>query len=261
MVARPGCRTLADHKLLMTIDPSPEASLPKKVVHPFDVGWRERLAVLGGTALVILVCILFGMQVAPKQTLELLGLAPITFVAVGKFLPLWSISNQSTLGPYELGAGIWALDTLTVIVFVYFFEAFYRIRYARRVLDRMHSNMKLLLRVYPRLKRLSLIGVFLFVLFPVSGTGALAGSFIGLLLGAHRLSLIIVVSLGGFVGGMLMAFLASNFTGALSRLQAAQSDTTVQYILLGSVVGLVAGGIVWMGRAFRRVLAEAESEL
>ena len=243
----------------MTIDPSPVELLPKKVVHPFDVGWRERLAVLGGTAFVLLSLILFGMQVAPKQTLELLGLAPITFVAVGKFLPLWSISGQSTLGPYELGAGIWVLDTLTVIVFVYFFEAIYRIRFARRALDRMHCNMKLLLKVYPRLKRLSLVGVFLFVLFPVSGTGALAGSFVGLLLGAHRLNLIIAVSLGGFVGGMLMAFLASNFAGVLSRLQTAQSDTTVQYIILGTVVALVAGAIVWMGRALRRVLAEAES--
>ena len=31
--------------------------------------------------------------------------------------------------------------------------------------------------------------------------------------------------------------------------------------VLGAVVVLVAGGIVWMGRALRRVLAEAESEL
>jgi uncharacterized membrane protein len=245
----------------MTTQATLESPSAKKEVHPFDVGWRERLAVLGGTGLVLLGLILFGLQVAPNQTLELLGLAPITFVAVGKFLPLWSISGQSTLGPYELGVGIWALDTLTVIVFVYSFEAFYRISFARRFLDRTNRNMKLLLRVYPRLKRLSLIGVFLFVLFPVSGTGALAGSFIGLLLGAHRLNLIMAVSLGGCFGGLVMAFLASNFAGVLSRLQEAQSDSTVHYIILAVVVGIVAAIIIWLGRAFRRVLAEAEAEV
>ncbi len=261
MVRPPGCRTLAIPSRTMTSQATLQSQETQKEVHPFDVGWRERLAVLGGTALVILLLILVGLQVAPDKTLELIGLAPITFVAVGKFLPLWSISGQSTLGPYELGAGIWALDTLTVIVFVYSFEAFYRISFARRVLDRTHRNMKLLLKVYPRLKRLSLMGVFLFVLFPVSGTGALAGSIIGVLLGAHRLSLIAAVSLGGCFGGLLMAFLASNFAGALSRLQAAQSDTTVQYMILAGGVGVVAAGVVWLGRAFRRILAEAEAEV
>jgi uncharacterized membrane protein len=243
----------------MTTPPSLALQSVKKEVHPFDLGWRERLAVLGGTGIVLLALILFGLQVAREQTLELIGLAPITFVAIGKFLPLWSISGQSTLGPYELGAGIWALDTLTVIVFVYSFEAFYRIGVARRALDRIHHNMKLLLRVYPRMRRLSLIGVFLFVLFPVSGTGALAGSFIGVLLGAHRLSLIIVVSLGGCVGGLLMAFLASNFADHLARLEQAQSDSTVQYMILGLIVALVAAGMVWMGRALRRALADADT--
>lgn len=230
----------------------------KKEVHPFDVGWRERLAVLGGVAALLLTLILVGLQTAPDQTLELLGLAPITFVAIGKFLPLWGISGQSSLGPYQLGIGIWALDTLTVIVFVYSFEAVYRIPFARRALDKIHHNMKLLLGVYPRMKRLSLVGVFLFVLFPISGTGALAGSFIGMLLGAHRASLIMTVSLGGCFGGMIMAFLASNFGGLLTRMQAAQSDSTVQYILLAGLVALIAAFVIWLGRAYRRVLAEAE---
>ncbi len=244
----------------MTPELSAQGLDARKEVHPFDVGWRERLAVLGGTAAVLLVLILLGLQVAADQTMELIGLAPITFVAVGKFLPLWAISGQSTLGPYQLGAGIWALDTLTVIVFVYSFEAIYRIRFARRPLDKIHHNMKILLRVYPRLRRLSLTGVFLFVLFPISGTGALAGSFIGALLGAHRLAVIAAVSLGGLVGGLLMAFLASNFGDLLSRMQAAQSDSNVQYIILALLVTFIAAAILGLGRAFRRVLAEAEAK-
>lgn len=245
---------------LMTPATSPETTSTEKEVHPFDVGWRERALVLGGIAVVLISLILLGMQSAPEQTLELIGLAPITFVAIGKFLPLWSISGQSNLGPYELGVGIWALDTLTVVIFVYSFEAFYRIGAARRTLDRIHHNMTLLLRAYPRMKRLSLVGVFLFVLFPISGTGALAGSFIGMLLGQHRAALIAAVSLGGCVGGLLMAFFASNFASALSRVQAAQSNTAIQYVILAIVVGLLTAGVIWLGRAFRRVLAGADSE-
>lgn len=240
--------------------PASEPNDAKKVLHPFDVTWRERTAVLGGTGAVLLALILVGMQVAPKATLELLGLAPITFVALGKFLPLWSIGGQSNFGPYELGVGIWVLDTLTVILFVYSFEAFYRIPAAQRALDRIHHNMGVLLEVYPSMKRLSLIGVFFFVLFPISGTGALAASFIGMLLNVHRGALIAVVSAGGCVGGLLMAFLASNFASALASLQQAQSDPTTKYVILGLVVVLVAACVIWLGRAFRRVLAEADTD-
>ncbi len=229
-------------------------------VHPFDVGWRERVAVLGGVVLLLVIGFLLGKQVAPKETLEVLGLLPVTFVAVGKFLPLWGVSGQSSLGPYELSFVIWGLDTLTVVVFVYSFEAFYKLGPLRRALDKLYLNMRLVLKVYPRMKKASVVGVFLFVLFPVSGTGALGASVIGALLGMERFIVIATVSTGGIVGGLLMAFLADNSANLLLSLEAVQNNPSSKYWISAVLLFALVLLVILLGRAFRRALAHANTE-
>ncbi len=229
-------------------------------VHPFDVGWRERVAVLGGVALLLLLGFLLGQRFAPTETFEVLGLVPVTFVAVGKFLPLWGVSGQSSLGPYELSLVIWGLDTLTVVVFVYSFEAFYRLRPLRNALDKLYTNMNLVLQVYPSMKRASVIGVFLFVLFPVSGTGALGASVIGALLGMNRFVVMATVSLGGIVGGLLMAFLAEHSAGALLSLESVQQNPSSKYWITAALVLVIVAIVLLLGRAFRRALAHAAEQ-
>ena len=54
-----------------------------EVHHPFDVGWRERVVVLGGVAVLLLVGMLVGQSLAPTETYEVVGLTPVTFVAIG----------------------------------------------------------------------------------------------------------------------------------------------------------------------------------
>ncbi len=229
-------------------------------VHPFDVGWRERVVVLGGIGAVLVLGFLLGYSFAPKQTLEILGLLPITFVAIGKFLPLWGVSGESNLGPYELGVVIWGLDTLTVVVFVYSFEAFYRLGPLRRALDKLYGNMSLVLKVYPSMKRASVIGIFLFVLFPISGTGALGASVIGALLGMERTVVIATVSAGGICGGLVMAFLADNFASALLSLKAVQNNPSSKYWISALVVVVLVAVVIVLGRAFRRALEHAKEE-
>tara|TARA_R110002096_G_scaffold408075_1_gene606943 strand:+ start:48371 stop:49108 length:738 start_codon:yes stop_codon:yes gene_type:complete len=229
-------------------------------VHPFDVGWRERVAVLGCIGLLLVLGFLFGERFAPTKTYEVLGLIPVTFVAVGKFLPLWGVSGQSSLGPYELSLVIWGLDTLTVIVFVYSFEAFYKLGPLRRGLDKLYVNMTLVLEVYPSMKRASVIGVFLFVLFPVSGTGALGASVIGALLGMERFVVISTVSAGGLVGGLLMAFLADNSANALLSLEAVQNNPSSKYWITAAILFVVVVIVIGLGRAFRRALEHATTK-
>ncbi len=238
---------------------SAEASGSEEV-HPFDVGWRERVLVLGGIGGLLVLGFLLGQRFAPTQTLEVLGLLPITFVAVGKFLPMWGVSGQSSLGPYELGLVIWGLDTLTVVVFVYSFEAFYKLGPLHRALDKLYSNMTLVLKVYPSMKRASVVGVFLFVLFPISGTGALGASVIGALLGMERGVVIATVSAGGLVGGLLMAFLADNSANALMSLKAVQENPSSKYWISVLVVVVLVAVVLLLGRAFRRALEHAQAE-
>lgn len=248
------------HLPLTAIGKVPPVDPESAKVHPFDVGWRERVAILGGVGLLLIVGFLVGKHFNSAKSLEVLGLLPVTFVAVGKFLPLWGVSGQSGLGPYELGLVIWGLDTLTVIVFVYSFEAFYKIGPLRRALDKLYTNMTLVLKVYPSMKRASVIGVFLFVLFPVSGTGALGASVIGALLGMERSVVIGTVSAGGLVGGMLMAFLADNSANALLSLKAVQNNPSSKYWISAAIVFVVVVIVLLLGRAFRRALEHASAD-
>jgi uncharacterized membrane protein len=226
---------------------------------PFDASWRERVVVLGGLGAALVIAYAIGMALAPRPTLELTMLVPGSFLLAGKFLPLWAISNQSQFGPYELGVVIWAMDTVTVLLIVYGLEAIYWIRPLKRWLDRVQINARLVLEAYPRMRRTATAGLVLFVMFPIAGTGAIGASFIGVLLGLHRARLIAAVSAGGLIGGMTMAFLAANFTTALRDLQAAQSDPTLKYLLVATVLGAVAAGVWLLTRAYRRALAEVEA--
>jgi uncharacterized membrane protein len=228
---------------------------------PYDADWRERLTVLGSVGGVILLGLIAGFIVAHDATLELIGLVPVSFFAAGKFLPMWGISGQSNFSPWELGLVIWAMDTCTVLIMVYGLEAFYRFRRLKGFLDRVQSNAGLVLAAYPRMRRAAVIGVVLFVLFPVAGTGALVGSFLGILLGLRRQVLIAAVSVAGFAGGMLMAFAAIYFRGLVVDLRAMQQDPAVKYIIIGAIAAVVLLGFWLLNRAYRRALEQAQAEM
>ena len=230
-------------------------------VDPFDATWRERVVVLGSLALAIIVSYGLGMSYARGETLELTALVPASFFVAGKFLPLWSVSGESNFGAYQLGLVIWAMDTFSVLIIVYALEGIYWIKPVKRWLERVQRNARLVLAAYPRMRRGALVGLVVFVLFPIAGTGAIGAAFIGVLLGIHRFRLIAAVSLGGFLGGMLMATLTVNFASALKDFQAMQKDPTLKYVILATIAVVVVVAFVWLTRVYRRALAIAELKL
>ena len=227
-------------------------------VDPFDADWRERLIVLGGTFGVLVAGTVLGLVYAHSATTELFGLVPASFFAAGKFLPLWAISAKSNFTPYGLGIVIWVMDTVTVLVLVYSLQGFHQFKRLKRWLDRVQRNAALVLDAYPRIRTAAVVGVVVFVLFPVAGTGAIGGTFLGILLGLRRGVLIAAVSAGGFLGGMLMAFAAANFGDTLCSLRALQQDPVVKYALIATVVLALALAVLALNRAYRGALAAAE---
>jgi uncharacterized membrane protein len=227
---------------------------------PFDAPWRERLVVLGSMFGALALALALGLVFARDATLELFGLVPASFFAVGKFLPLWGITGKSQFGPYELGVVIWMMDTFNVVLFVYALELFYKIKPLSRWLHKVQANSALVLDAYPRLRKMSRVGLVLFVLFPIAGTGSIGATFIGILLRTPRRVLITCVSIGGLLGGMLMAFAAANFSSALQSLQGMQADPRLKYVFVGVVVALLVAGVWVMNRAYRNVLAQARCD-
>lgn len=230
-------------------------------VDPFDVTWRERLTVLGSVAGVVFLAFVVGIVYAHDATLELIGLIPASIVALGKFLPLVGLSKESSFTPWDLALVIWALDTVTVLGVIYGLEAFYRFRRLKGLLERIQANASLVLTAYPKIRKAAVVGVFLFVLFPVAGTGALVGSFLGILLRLPRKKLIAVVSAGGLVGGFLMAVMATMFGEAMESLWKMQQSTTVKYTSIAIVAVIVAAAFYGLNRVYKRAFEQVEAEL
>lgn len=215
---------------------------------------------LGAVAGALLITLGIGLTRAHQATVELIGLIPASVLVVGKFLPLLGI-GASRFSAWELGLVIWALDTFTVLVIVYGLQGLYRIRPLARTLARVQTSAGLVLAAYPRMRRTAVAGVVLFVLFPLAGTGALVGTFLGILLGLHRGVLIAAVSFGGLTGGMIMAFAAVNFRDAVIALRNVQSDPVIKWLIVGAVVVALIALFVWVNRMYKRALEAARKDL
>jgi uncharacterized membrane protein len=159
-------------------------------------------------------------------------------------------------GPYELGLVIWVMDSVTVLLLVYSFQILYRIRWMRSSLEKIHQNAELVLHAFPFLQRVTLIGVVLFVLFPIAGTGAIGGSFIGMILGFHRFTLIACVSVGGFLGGMGMGYATVHFQSAVETLQKYQSSP----LLIGGLIAVLLLLLFLLTRAYHKAIKKAKEE-
>lgn len=213
---------------------------------------RERWIVLGGCFALIAVALVLGFTQAPRDTRLLLGLMAASFFGLGKFLPLVAI-EEPTFGFYQLGLVIWAMDTFTVLLLVYLVQALYRWGSAARVLRRIQSKAAVVIEAFPRFRRYAFIGLVLFVQFPVSGTGAIGGTFVGVLLHLHRGRIIAAVCLGGLIGGMGMAFLSERFGRAIEAFK----DNPWVIALL---IALLLAAIIAMNHAYRRALGRSKRD-
>jgi len=233
-----------------TVDP--RASQPPD--NPFDVSTKERIVVLGSVLAAIITAVVLGLIYTGTKVLELAGWIVLSFFLAGKFLPLAALKPEVGYTAYELGFVIWIMDTVTVLVIVYSIELLYGVSIIRRGLNAIWVNANLVLTAYPRLRKLTIPGIVLFVLFPVAGTGAIGGAFIGILLGMHRAKLIFAVSFGGLLGGMAMAYAAENFREAVERLEHNKSNPVV----LGVFIAISVTILIALRHMYKRALKRAE---
>lgn len=226
---------------------------------PFGIDRRERILVLAGTLGLVLLGIGLGFLLAPAATLELVGLVPISVFAAGKFLPLWALSQKSHFSPWHLGLVIWALDTITILIVVYALWPLLAFKKIRLWIDKVREEAKVVLEAYPKMRRYTVVGLTLFVLFPVAGTGAFVGGFVGILLGLPKKTLIASVSAGGFLGGMLIAALSASMQHALLAFHAAQEKPWIQYTILASVLLLIIAVMIFFNRMHRKALLSIQA--
>lgn len=216
------------------------------------------LGVLLGVASLIVV----GQWLWPRATTELLVLVPASFFGLGKFLPgagfdVGIISQKTTgievtFSSYQLGLVIACMDFTTGLLMVYGLDAIYRLPLLGRLLDKARDTAQVVLLANSWMRRVATLAVILFVLFPVSGTGAVGAAFMGSVLGMHRYRLLACIGAGGLLGGLGMAFLFRTLGKTVRQFE---NNPWL-------IAGMVLGGVLflwWFGRALRRGLGAKPS--
>lgn len=211
-----------------------------------EPGTAERIFALLAPLLVTGALILMGLVLAPRQTRWVLGHATLSFFLAGKFIVLGGAVPGNLFSPWQLAVLITYMDTLTGVLLVYNVDFFFRIPWLGPRLRRIRLQARRVLQANLWLRRSSFIGVILFVMFPLTGTGAVGASFLGKFMGLYRFSLLGAIALGGALGSFSLAALAV----LLGRERAA--SLLDHPLLLAGLAAVMLGLLVLLGRAFFR---------
>jgi uncharacterized membrane protein len=133
--------------------------------------------------------------------------AVLSFFALGKFLVVKGISPRG-FTPWELALIVFYLDLAVAFLLTFNLYLAYRIPLFGRRLEVLQSYGEEVLAERPWLRKLTNLGVALFVMFPLTGTGAIGGSLFGRLLGLSRIRTFVGIALGSAIGCFGMAALA-----------------------------------------------------
>ena len=168
------------------------------------------------------------------------GLPERTYARLG--LPKMSVA--------ELALMVFAMDVWVAYFLTFNLHHVYRIRAFRlgERLRNLHQYCRFWLDTRPWMRRWAFTGVLLFVLFPLTGTGAIGGSILGRLGGLRARTTLGAVALGSALGCTLMAAFAAPLEPIFERIQ----DEWWFHALGIAVIFAVILLLVWIGRGMSR---------
>ena len=190
----------------------------------------------------ILLLTLFFFFAGPDAALELFATAVATATVAGKFAVVWGLKDAGLLdSPYKVAILIVYLDLMTASIAVYNISILYRLpRFGDKILA-LQKNGSQILERNPWMRKVTFAGIIAFVMFPLSGTGAIGGALFGQLLGLSRTRTMVGIGIGAVVGSFAMAWLAIAFGDFMSGLQGNPA------FLIGGVLVIAAVG-TWLYR-------------
>ena len=181
-----------------------------------------------------------------QQFLILSGLIAAYFVP-----PAW----KETIIPIAILMGypwwlimlvIFLLDVAVSLFVVWNFDLALKIPFIGRLLESGMAVARNYTESQPWLRRLSTVGLILFVFFPLQGTGAMNGAILGRLLGLDKFRVFSCVCIGSFTSSLAIAL------GADLLIDIYQQDPALGIALVALIVIAVLAGVVgWRMRERR----------
>ncbi len=135
----------------------------------------------------------------------------ISFFTVGKLIIVFGAAPNAPLklSPYALAAIVFYMDVVVAYVFAFNLHHVSRIPKVGPAVMRMQYFCRYVLSTRPWMRRWAFTGVMLFVMFPVTGTGAPAGSILGRIVGLGPWTTLIAIVLGSIMGCSVLALFAA----------------------------------------------------
>lgn len=201
---------------------------------------------LAAVALLILAAIFKGAAFAGA----IVGQGFLIFAVLGKFAILTGPINE-TFTSFELAALVAYMDVSIAVVLVYNLPRLYRMKRFGRTLEDLAEHGLYMLEQRRWLGRVTFFGVIAFVMFPLTGTGAIGGSIFGRLLGLSARRTLAAITLGASVGSFGIAyfgdFVTSIFTDEVRQSWEFKASGIAALLLMIAIVW-------WRGRKVTREL-------
>lgn len=205
---------------------------------------RDRL-LLNLAALVLLstATALAAVVLSTEHLVSLGGLAVFTFFVMGKFVVLLPVlSTDVPFTPYFLAGTVTVMDVATGLVVAANLGQLYRLPWVGRQLSHFEAGGRETLERRPWMRRLATAGVVLFVMFPLTGTGAVGGTLFGRLIGLNAPRVLLGISAGAVAGAYGLAFAAHSLGAVLDEWRHTWWFKAAGYGVILLVVGLLVAG-------------------
>lgn len=226
---------------------------------------QERRPILGAFHLLMPIAVLLGVIVVLFLTGNLRRFAlasAASFFTLGKFIIVFGGLPPETyarlgmekMSTFELTSMVVFMDVLYAYFLAFNLHYVYRIRRfgIGPAIERLQKFCQWWLSRRPWMRRWAFTGVMLFVMFPLTGTGAPGGSIIGRLVGLRARSTLAAITLGSLLGSTIMAMLADRLEPLFERIQGEWWFHSLGIAIIAVVIAL----LYWLGRRLSRAADE-----
>jgi uncharacterized membrane protein len=212
--------------------------------------WAALFGPAGLTLALLTVAAVFG---GLELVWQLVASMFFIFTVLGKFAVFLGASGGVPFDPWQIAGIVSYMDISIAVVLVYNLPRLYRLPGIGPRLEDLAEHGRYMLERNPALGRMTFAGVVAFVMFPLTGTGAIGGSIFGRLLGLGSKRTLAAIATGALAGSFGMAYFADTMAGIFT----AEVRASWQFRAAGFVVvALLVALVTWRSRKVAQELRE-----
>lgn len=189
--------------------------------------------------------------------LKLVGTGLATFFGLGRFVILFGsdmkevgeeASRFSFMTSRELFIMVSWMDLFAACMLIFHASFMFRIPKFGPAMLQLREDGEFILQSHRWMKRFTLVGLILFVAFPLAATGSVAGSIFGRLLGLTRTATMTGLVLGTLLGNGVMLLGKK----AINQIPFFDKDNPWNFVLGIGLVVLIVLGLNWRYKKMKR---------